>query len=1781
MSEYFPNPDYKTGIAIFPHVDTSTTFNLEFDSNAKKVNIKSSSNNPLLTITGDIAEPRLNVFHTSISDIDKKEAYVPEVNERPVSLKFDNEKYTHAIFVTMLDNKKLTITGPTYKTSIGEQSFTFGTNSSIVVEKGGLLVIGGSSMIFSSPGYKVNIDRSNIELDTRIRYLAVDRKDMTLGRTGNCSHNSIVMGSGSTMTIKYDTIIHVGASVYGNANVTFSNNATLTVGDGTTATYLNIGASNNKSTNNAFNVSGTCVIENSWVNLGGGCSVGGSNRAPSNSDGHGGMGSLSINNATISKSRIYCGSGAGAGTVDSSKSIGGNGSLTTRANITNSIIYLGGAGSYYYYDDANRQINAGNGGNGSLTVDAPINNSIVLVGSSGGSAIDGSFAGGGIGSNSNGCNGILQTDSGVTAITNTIISLGLPAIRGPDADINAKVGKIEHSVVFCGTGNYGNNYCVGGGVYIRDDDKYYGYGGAAGYYESDKWGKAPCVAISGFCEGYLGQQPSMVFNTMTPGVLSLPSKPTDANISQTFGPIGEFPRVDNSSWAMTEQKTINISNFGISGVGDNRTDTSPVLLCPININSGTIIPEKFANFGGIIVNPNEPVPSKTITNGLIRISDESVDITSKNFNDLTIANQLHCGFIVNNKKPFYINPSKLVVGSEVTLDSTNNPFSISASENNMVLFSTTDSTIKSSGNLSIDGMTTFKGCELGTGSRIKSPNATIDSCKLLNTDIQSDKPVSFSSTDLTSFEAGTSNIPLKFPLKMENCTLAEASKITQSGTTSTDYALRIVDSTIMKGFEVNSENLSGCTISGCTFKDDIKTVDLQNGSKITNCEFGSGVELANVSNMEGLIIDTDVVKYESGTSGGVSDEQYFNVTLNNGAKRVELYGAKLTSPTSFKPVSVITFGKATSDVVLSGDYSTNIRKQLVSEKGIKKTDVSITVGTKVATFEEFSLGSGTTLKFENGERYESIKITDGMNVILNTNIDYIDFSTENGLTVLKSNCGKVAQNNVPTVQSSKIIQNNITINALNHYKGSILKYDSTEFLTDRLALCNDDASETYQLEISNNSLKNLSDNALSFISSFVIGKTEVLASEANPFTIVPNAVCQFIGTGQYIPTESEYATTTFLNGEHLTISNGYVLLEKSGTGPLDFSGFALKIGDKTIDIKGHLKIDNMIQFKIESDITISEDTTLEIDAEANAKVTLKGNVEFIGKNFVKIDNVVVQIEGEEAGPREIIVDFGEGEDKQTTFNNSSLTATSILNAGTIDLTNSIANFGKFVNNGIFTMISSKTTDGTSLGISNNGATTWFNAEIEAVNNGTLSIANGSSICPRNGLEGPHLSFVGNFSVGSLNLSQDGILHICGKASETRFDGSLQINTVVYLGDSEQILSPISSTNANTSLIINSDKYASSNPFRGQLLMGATNSNAASLQINSSGLIDIPKDSTFKVWSNVASQKAVINGIFKSTIGGKTFEYNDNMTLNGMIEMERDVIVKGKLQITSNGKLYIGQSAGANDIPGTASASIDKTEDSTDLTKWIIIFTNFDKMPSTQLIRTVSTIDDESVTSYSVISTNPSKRIIPVSVEVDAENNASITYSNGVILKLTYSNPDVYTFNTFETVSGESPNIFFGSASDVYISNLLEIFGTFYNNNKLTVNARLTCVAGSSVINNGTISVRSDNDNVIIGNVLVGNSGALTFNGTYNDHSKFNLVVNERSGFVVNDSIIISSTTNEIDVLANSEPQIHTVLVNDDIVATKSHYVIKPKKDDTKASTYTSLTDVKPIDDYAV
>ena len=1766
-----------TGIAIFPHVNTSTTFNIEYDNSNKKVTIKDSSNNTLLTITGDSKTPVLNNGAVDVWD-NKEQYYVyVDTSSLPNAMNF-NTNYVYAIFVTMIDNNKLTVTGPSSKTSIGEQSFTFGASSSIVVENGSLLVIGGSSMILSSSGYKVNSARNNIELDDTITYSKVEGNDITLGSSGICSHNSIIMGSGSTMTVKKSAIVHVGASVYGNGKVTLSDNANLTIGsdDEGDVTYLNIGASNNKSTDNTLEVSGTCVIKNSWVNLGGSCGAYNTNRIVDAGVEGGSKGTLTINAATIDKSRIYCGSGCGTKSGAQKHMIGGNGTLTVNSNITNSIIYLGGAGAY-----CSSTSYEGTGGDGSLTVGAEISNSIVLVGSSG--SYGTSVAGGGQKENGGypGCNGTLETDGSTTGLSNTIISIGLPSIDGPDANINAKVGKIEHSVVFCGTGNYGSGDSTGGGVSINNNI-YMSLGGAAGYNRSSYVVKAACVAISGFHEGYLGQQPSLVFNTMTPGVLTLPFAPSDGS-SQSFSAIGEFPRVDNRAWSMTEQKTIDISTLGIKGIVDNRTTKSGDCVFSINGLSGNIVADKFTNFGGIIVNPNEEIPSKTLNENLIRVSDESIDIISKDFNNSVIVNQLKCGLIVNNTKPFYINPSNLVVDNSVTLDSSN-PFSIKPSKNSLVNFSTTDSTIKSSGTLSIDGQATFNKCELSNVSTIKSTNASIDSCQLSNTNIQSNRPVTFLNTNLTGFEVGASESPLRFPLKMDNCELVQnASKITNATTTNKNTLLTIVDSTIKKVIEVNNDTVNVCIISGCTFNDDITTGSLHENSTITNCEFGSGVNLSFVSNMEDLTVNGDGISYISETSGSTTNNQVFTVRINN--IDTTLGDIKLQSPTTIKPISTLIItnqdsNPETNPIILSGNYSTNIRNQLVTEKGIPKSDISLVVDNKSSVFLNFSLGTDSKMLFENGETYKNVTIADGMSVSLNANIDFIDFTKEGDLTVLSSNCEEVSSES-KQLQNSKIIQNNVTINSLKHYKGSVLKYDNTEFLINSLTLYDKDTETSYQLQISNNSLTNLSSSKLSFTSNFVIGNTEVLASEAHPFTLKSGATCQFIGAGTYTPTESEYDTTTFLQGKPLTISNGYLLLTTSETDPLDFSGFALKIGSKTIDIRGHLKIDNTMSLKIESDITIPEDTTLEINTEANAKVILKGNVKFIGDNIVKIDNVVVQ-KADETVPREIVVDFGTDDGMETTFNNTSLNATIITNTGTIDLTNSVANFGDFVNNGIFTMISSKTTNNTTLGISNSGTTTWFNAEINAVDNGTLSITNGSSICPRNGLIGPHLSFVGNFSVGSLNLSQDGVLHIQGKASDTRFDGSLQINTVVYLGDSTQTIPPISSENANTSLIINSDKYTLSNPFRGQLLMGATDGNVASLQINSSGLIDIPKDSIFKVWSNVTSQKAVVNGIFKSTIGGKTFEYNDNMTLNGTIEMERDVIVKGKLQITSNGKLYIGQAAGVDDIPEGARVMVVTGSNVGSSTPYIITFTNFDIMPSTQLIKTVSTIEGESVTSYNVVSTDSSKRIIPISVKVDASNNASITYSNGVILKLSYDDSmDIYILNTFTTVSGDSPNVFFGSHSDVYISNLLEIFGTFYNNKKLTVNARLTCVAGSSIINNGTISVRSDNDNAIVGNILVGNLGALTFNGTYNDHSKFNLVINERSGFVVNDSIIISSTTNEIDVLANSEPQIHTVLVNYDIVTTKPHYIIKPKQDDTKASTYTSLTDVKPIDDYAI
>ena len=188
------------------------------------------------------------------------------------------------------------------------------------------------------------------------------------------------------------------------------------------------------------------------------------------------------------------------------------------------------------------------------------------------------------------------------------------------------------------------------------------------------------------------------------------------------------------------------------------------------------------------------------------------------------------------------------------------------------------------------------------------------------------------------------------------------------------------------------------------------------------------------------------------------------------------------------------------------------------------------------------------------------------------------------------------------------------------------------------------------------------------------------------------------------------------------------------------------------------------------------------------------------------------------------------------------------------------------------------------------------------------------------------------------------------------------------------------------------------------------------------------------------------------------------------------------------------------------------------------------------------------------------------ISYDSGNDKyDITYSNGLVatIKITYNEPSLPATATITYSTESTQNVFFGDSSEVYISGSLQIFGTFYNNGTLKVNAKLLSGYGSTIVNNGSILVKGGNDNSILGTVRVSNDGQLVYNGTYNDHAGCSLVINERGILTVNDSLTISNVTEELIVSSLSDPQVFNALINNDIISASKRYRIKPSNDQQK------------------
>ena len=1765
------------------------TFGIESSGNDITINTGSSgSNTKILTITslpnnsGDTATlPK--VYNVEFDSTDKTEKYSGqkiEVGEASADKTLISG--TALMIVPENSNNLVIASSGQYSTNLritSAASMNFKAPSSkIEIKNGGLLVLGGCNTTLSSNGLK------NGEVDDTCKYSTISGNSNASGGTG-----SIVIASGKTLTIESGSTLHIGSYRFGNGTLTVNENLTLSGN-----TSLNIGAANVANTNNTVTVSGTTIITDSVINVGGAGGVG----CEAAGGCVGGVGTLNVASKIIN-SNIFVGSGGGA----SGSGVGGNGgsgTLTVTSKISNSNIFIGGAGG------GGAAGAGGNGGSGTLTVTSEISNSVVFVGSSGGGGSAGDIGPGGDGggaggtlfnSGGKGGNCSLTTSGSTNKITNKIVSFGLPAASGGDITQSIQTGPISNSVVFVGSGNYGNNGNSGAG----GGNGAYGGGGAGG---AGGAGNGASVALDGKKHGYLSQRMIMSFRGMTPGILTLPD-------GTQFQYIGEFPRADCSSWATSSETVVDVNAF-IPSITDNRNNliynSPPCFLEPTD----NFIPSS-QNFNAIIINPKKDISSTSFglaAKDCVRISDEFVEVIDKKINDGTEANNVKGRFIGMfnaNSLPSNIYYSTLdLTGFKV--DSSKTPsatesIKIITKPSSTALF-TSDCKIDFLGTLvdETSGQTlSFNRCEfVGTPKVSKAINLDATYCKFdSGTTIENDKPTTLYGSGREPMNLTNLNIKdLSHDIELTNCSIGLGTTITRtSGKTTHNGEIYLINTTLADNKKLVFGNIIDTynnifTMSGSTMNADVTIKDIiTSGTSlvipetINNCVFNAPTTVSgNTYTMTSLTFNKRSIRNHSSNN---AFEKNVKVTVSG--TEFELSGINVDSGaivnTNYKFGVTSAATDSNSAYHITGTYDVNLKGQLKTSDGINWRDGSnaptLTIGNGQSTLDNgFDATKNCLLTFTGDTN--NISVGEGVKFDFNDAIKNLTISNDSGMTKIYS---RMDFNNFVI----KFIQDNIIISSLDYYQfNASLTYDkTTSFICPSMKLYTS-GNSALQITIANDSITNNSSNGnpLTITNSFQIGNTQVICSEASPFIVSPNATVQFIGTGIYEADGVALSDTTIIDGDKLEFSNNYIKLVCEDS-TRKFEGVTLKINGKNLVLDGSLTINQTTYLLIDSDITIPNGTSLALSSTTSENyVKISGTVAFIGVNNITFN---IASGTTSSGPHLIEFTTPTNASAQrdisivsgSTFIESTVTFNSFSNTGECEFNNASGHFS-FINTKLFKFVHSKISDDKILEITNNGIVGWYNAEINPIDNGQMTISNGSSICPLISASDSSpmkrvLTFNGTLNVGTLNISPKGSLTITGDSGMSNvFLGTLQINNDVHFAgfvDSDgTVYSPLSSDKVATTLIVNTSKYDAGNPFRGQLVMNVQSGCTATLQINSLGRISIDPKSKFIVSGYNSSQKVVINGTFKSSVEGATYEYQKDMTLNGTIEMEHSAIIRGNLQITSSGKLLLGSIATStekpdkNDVLGVTPEIIYGKDTTTQIgIKYTITFKDGVNYANT-IITDITVGATSGVTaSYEGTGISPLRNV----TKDDSDSSKvkySWEYSNGLLATLTDDGMDNPI--TFSAPSGMTiGNVFFGDSSDVYISDTLNIFGTFYNNGKLTVNARLTCAAGSSIFNDGEIAVKGGNDNTIIGTVEIGNLAHLIFNGTYRDHREHRLVINERGILTVNDSFTLSTITKEMIISALVDPQKCNVLINGDIVTIAARYHIKPDRDDKRESVY--------------
>ena len=1815
--------DLSKGLVLWTKGDTAA-FKVKSDTNA--IIISSIDDPPveLLTITPEkgtdtdiIATPKLyDAYFNSEVKLEKYSGKELVVTDSDTNQTISS---TYALMVVPQGNNTLKITAATGKVNT-ELVITTATSmkfknsaSNITIENGGLLVLGGCSVKLSSNGLKINPegDDGKMYIDEDCHYAQTSGISNT-----NCGIGTLVIESGYTLRIDSGSTLHIGSYKYGDGVLSVQQDFNLI------RSNLNIGASNIVENTNGVIVSGSTdiTVSGSTVNVGGGH---GSNDF-NNNVAVGGEGHLTIS-SNISNSKIFIGSGAGSGergTIDNDGGAsGGDGTLTVSSDINNSIIFLGGAGGGATMMSSDY---AGVGGSGILNIspgitDGGINNSIVFVGSSGGGAkydnnvysVGGGFA------SKNGGLGTLTISDSVNQISHKIISFGLPAASGADITQNIKTGAISDSVVFVGCGNYGTDSKQGNDAYSFGGSS----GGGCGFYDAGGGGaggigigewsnNGASVALDYENHGYISQRMIMSFRGMTPGILTLPN-------GTQFPYIGEFPRADCSSWATTGETGVSLDDF-IPPLVDKRTSNKTYNSPSCFLEPVTGFSSSNPSFNAIIINPKGAKVSSqfgsniTTSNKQLGISEQSILYQSDTVNDKSGGDPpsgphqndakkfiaIFNGTPEDGTKSYYqtfdlsnlrvsgstglseSNPAKITVKKQCTLSigGSGNDCYITAPGNTLTLDGSGDK---------VFAKATFANTIIENEKTTSIVNADniIDCSNLyvkdLNHQLNINNACIFASGSEISRESGAEGT--NSFVNLSNTSLGSSGKIvlgdvkgTSSGQNITKISKSTINSTISIDTDASQSNqASYATINKVIVNTPLKT-SLKASDIITHLTFSKG---SFSSNADATVGDDDLTNTFAITEGDTP------ITLSEAVVK------------SGSTVNYGTTAFGISKATIQGQYDVDMRNRLSMTSGVTlPANSTLTVNGTLTAKSQTTIGKNGLLAISNTS-VDGLIIGDDVNFELNGPYNFASVFKANDLvTYLGSGA-----TNASTQTSATFLQGKVFINALKYLNDSSLTYDpNMAFETSQLNLF--DASEhPLQIEISNNRIKNNSSHALIISKAFSINGLIVTPSEINTLIINSNSSIKFSMISDLTLSEAIAITGNqiFFDESTITTSGDYSQFNlKSDSGQTTFLGFDLENNAKKLIVKGSLKINQKTFLKLGSNVTIPEGTTLIFDIPKAADGTtlqdsyfvLKGQPKFIGTNTITLHS---SSPGTEQNP--ITFDFDKPIQRAIevvdgiTFVNSNITfIDSVNNSGEAEFVNSSGSFKDFTNTQIFRMSYSKITSNKTLQIVNNGISAWYNSEVTPLNNGILTILNGSSMCPSmsdaNILIKRTLEFSKNLTVGTLNIAPKGSLTIYTQAMNTVFKGSLQINNDVFLGSDSQISPAISSNNASTALIMNTSKYDFFHPLLGQIFMDAQTGCSATLQINSSGRITMPSSGIFKVTGYKEAQKVVVNGTFKSSVENGVYEYQKDMTLNGTIEMEHSAIIRGNLQITSSGHLMIGNVVAAGGIPcgndvQIAEEAVKSSDGVTTIGMKYILTFPADSSYATTIITEITEGEASTTASYKGTGISPLRNVERI---FDGGNTTyTWEYSNG--LKATFvinSKPSkTLTFEAFSDIS--LGNVFFGDSSDVYISDALNIFGTFYNNGKLTVNARLLLSATASVINDGEIAVKGDNDNTIIGTVEIGNLGHLIFNGTYRDHRAHRLVINERGTLTVNDSLTVASKTKEMIISALTDPQKCNVLINGDIKTSPLivSYDIAPKRDDKRESVYISINVSSDLDKY--